>query len=148
MPVFTAQVSNLQFLGPILNVQIAPSKAASQAMDKAGVAVPAAMTISAMIDTGATSSVVKTGLAQQLNAQPVGLQHINTPSSQGVPCYEFFLQLILQPTGGLLASVELEARFIEAPLHGQNIHVLLGRDVLSLGIFIYNGANNSFTLSL
>lgn len=36
---------------------------------------------------------------------------------------------------------------LEAPLQGQNIDCLIGRDVLSQGVFVYIGYTNLFSLS-
>jgi len=35
----------------------------------------------------------------------------------------------------------------EAPLQGQNIQCLLGRDLLAYGLLVYNGPTNTFTLA-
>jgi hypothetical protein len=41
----------------------------------------------------------------------------------------------------------LDITVVEAPLHGQSIELLLGRDVLQYGVFIYVGHDHRFTLS-
>lgn len=54
------------------------------------------------------------------------------------PLYAVLLQL---PVGFVEVTV------IEAPLDGHTITALIGRDVLGLGILIYQGVSNQFTLS-
>ena len=44
-------------------------------------------------------------------------------------------------------NVVAEVAAIEAPLEGQAIQCLIGRDVLSHGVFVYTGYINQFTLS-
>ncbi len=44
-------------------------------------------------------------------------------------------------------NVIVEALAIEAPLRGQHIQSLVGRDVLAHGVFVYTGYINQFTLS-
>jgi len=44
-------------------------------------------------------------------------------------------------------NVVVETAVIAAPLQGQHIQCLVGRDVLHHGVFIYTGYINSFTLS-
>jgi len=44
-------------------------------------------------------------------------------------------------------NVIVETVVIAAPLQGQNILCLIGRDVLQHGVFIYTGYVNTFTLS-
>ncbi len=148
MPVVATQVSNLQAIGPIIDVQIGPTSLAIQAMQKAGTPIPPPVAISALIDTGASTCVIQTGLPQKLGVYPVGSLLLNTPSSENVPCMQYLLQLRFFPTGGLLVPVHIEAVFTEAPLKGQNIQCLLGRDFLALAVLTYVGPTNSFVLSL
>jgi len=51
---------------------------------------------------------------------------------------------MLIPSPGLI----YEGPFISAPLEGQEISSLIGRDVLKNGILIYIGYMNQFTFSL
>jgi hypothetical protein len=94
-----------------------------------------------MVDTGATGSVLRQGLAAQLRLNPVGVTLINTPSSTNVPCYECLVRLVFPN------NVIFETTVLEAPLQGQNIDCLIGRDVLSQGVFVYIGYTNLFSLS-
>lgn len=48
-----------------------------------------------------------------------------------------------QHGGGVYDSLVI----MEMPLQGQNIQFLLGRDVLRLGVLVYNGPRSSFTLA-
>lgn len=94
-----------------------------------------------MIDTGATGSVIQQGLAGQLRLNAVGVTYINTPSSTNVPCYEYLVRLLFPN------NVVAETTAIEAPLLGQHIQCLIGRDVLAHGVLIYIGYGNLFSLS-
>jgi hypothetical protein len=131
----------------VLDGELRPGRDAQQAIQKAGTPVSSPVKIVALIDTGASISVIQQGLAQQLAVHPVGIQHITTPSSQAVPCHQYALQLTLQATGGIKGTVAFDALFTEAPLLGQNIQCLLGRDFLAHGVFMYTGPTNSFVLS-
>jgi hypothetical protein len=104
-------------------------------------AVPAPIQVVAMIDTGATGSVIRQGLAAQLGLNPVGVTYINTPSSTNVSCYEYLVQ-ILFPN-----NVLIETTALEAPLQGQHIQCLIGRDVLANAVLVYIGYANLFSLS-
>ena len=95
-----------------------------------------------MIDTGATGSVITQGLAATLGINPVGTTFINTPSSTNVNCFQFDVQLVF-PNNINIPSIVVT----EAPLQGQYIQCLIGRDVLQHGVLIYTGYDNSFTLS-
>jgi predicted aspartyl protease len=141
MPSFTSQLSNLQEAGPIDELRLAVGSALETALQQANQNIPPPAQAVAMIDTGATSTVVREDLIQQLNLNPVGVTLIHTPSSTNVQCFEYLLRLAFPN------NVVVETVAIAAPLQGQHIQCLIGRDVLSLGVFIYVGYNNSFTLS-
>jgi hypothetical protein len=89
-----------------------------------------------MIDTGAGISVVRQGLLPQLGLNPIGLSYISTPSSTNVACHHHLLRLIFPN------KVLVEATVVEAPLQGQNIQCLIGRDVLAHGVLVYIGYGN------
>lgn len=141
MPSFTSQVPNLQSVGPVVEVRIAVGSAVEAALNKTGTAIPAPVPAVAMIDTGASGTVVQQGMASELGLRPIGLTSINTPSATNVHCYEYSLRLIF-PT-----NVVFETTAIEAPLQGQHIQCLIGRDVLGQGVFVYIGYSNLFSLS-
>ena len=141
MPSFTQRISNLQQVGPVIEVILTPSVAFLQAM-KVSPSATKAIKVLAMIDTGATGTVISQGLAIQLGINPVGTTLINTPSSTNITCHQFDIQMIF-PNNVNIASIVVT----EAPLKGQHIQCLVGRDVLQHGVFIYTGYDNSFTLS-
>lgn len=96
-----------------------------------------------MIDTGATSSVANPKVIQAMKINPIGVTKINTPSSVGVKCYQY-KAAILFPNNVFVKTSEL----IEAPLQGQHIQCLIGRDILRHGVLIYNGYMRTITFSL
>jgi hypothetical protein len=117
-------------------------------MQNEGGAVPDPITVAALIDTGASSSVIQCGLAQRVALHPVATQRLSTPSSENVLCDQSMLRLTFYPTGGILMSVYFDAVFTEAPLKGQNIQCLLGRDFLAHAVLTYTGPTNSFVLCM
>jgi len=112
-----------------------------EVLRKSGQNIPMPVQALAMIDTGATGTVVREDIVKQLNLNPVGVTLINTPSSTNVQCYEYLMR-ILFPNNVIVESV-----VIAAPLLGQHIQCLIGRDVLRHGVFIYTGYIDTFTLS-
>lgn len=141
MPSFTSQVPNLQAVGPIVELRIAIGAAIEAALQKSGSPIPPPIPAVAMIDTGATGSVIRQGLAAQLGLNPVGITYINTPSSTNVACHEFLVRLVFPN------NVLFETTVLEAPLQGQHIQCLIGRDVLAHAVFVYIGYGNLFSLS-
>lgn len=142
MPSFTAQLPNLQAMGPLVEMRIWVGTPVEEALKKADRKIPEPVAAKGMIDTGATASVIQPAIAQQLGLQPVGIVSISTPSSENVPCLQYVVRLIFPN------NVIVEALAIEAPLRGQHIQCLVGRDVLAHAVFVYTGYINQFTLSL
>lgn len=141
MPSFTTQVPNLQAVGPIFELRIAVGAAVETVLRATSATIPPPVPAVAMIDTGATSSVIRQGLAIQLGLNPVGVTYINTPSSTNVACYEYLVRLVFPN------NVVFETTVIEAPLQGQHVQCLIGRDVLSQAVLVYIGYGNLFSLS-
>lgn len=141
MPSFTQRLPNLQEFGPVIEVTLMPSVPFIQTTGATASAAKA-IKVLAMIDTGASGTVISRGLAALLEINPVGTTLINTPSSTDVSCLQFDVQLIF-PNHVIVQSIVVT----EAPLQGQHIQCLIGRDVLQHGVLIYTGYDNSFTLS-
>jgi hypothetical protein len=142
LPSFTSQIPNLQSVGPIVELQIAVGTPVQNALVATGHAVPLPVRAVAMVDTGATGTVVQRGLLAPLQLNPVGATHINTPSSTNVACYEHSVRLLF-PSKVLVEGITV----IEAPLQGQHIQCLIGRDILAHGVLVYIGYSNLFSLS-
>jgi predicted aspartyl protease len=128
-------------MGPLVDLRVWIGTPVEEALKNAGSKIPEPVAAKGMIDTGATGSVIQPALASQLGLQPVGVVSISTPSSENVPCAQYVVRLILPN------SVIVEAFAIEAPLRGQDIQCLIGRDVLAHGVLVYTGYINQFTLS-
>ena len=125
----------------MLDCQIAVPQQLEALLAGEGTPVPAPIPVSMLVDTGASGTLIQAGLPQRLGLQPVGSQLISTPSSENVHCLQYSFRLLLPK--GLVAVVTA----VEAPLQGQNIQGLIGRDLLQHGILVYLGQENQFTLS-
>jgi predicted aspartyl protease len=104
--------------------------------------LPKPVQVVALIDTGATGTVLQTGVAASLNLKPVGRVQITTASSAGLECPEFSVQLLFPA-----ARVAVEVAAIEAPMQGQPVQMLIGRDVLAGAVLVYNGVASHYSLS-
>jgi hypothetical protein len=141
VPSFTIALQDLQQVGPITELGLAVPQALEDELRRRSEPVPTPTRLLAMIDTGASASVIQQGLATQLGLQPIGTTLINTPSSTGVSCYEYAVRLAFPN------NVVVEGTVIEAALQGQHIQALIGRDVLAHGVLVYIGYTGQFTLS-
>jgi len=129
--------------GPVVEVLIGPSQLFMQAMAPRGVTPAVSAKALAMIDTGASGTVVTPMVIQQLGLKPVGVTMMSTPSTTApVQVSQFNLGLSF-PNGVFVPSIIA----IEAPLSGQHIQCLIGRDVLKHGVLTYIGYMNQFTVS-
>lgn len=95
-----------------------------------------------LIDTGASASAIKIGIARELNLTPHGTITISTTSHRSVVCATFDIDLIF-PRQKVGAQ---NVRVFESNFQGQPIDGLIGRDILGKGILIYSGYDNSFIL--
>jgi len=141
MPSFTIQVPNIRETGPIVEVGITVGSVIEDIIKESGQIIPLPFQTLAMIDTGASKTVIQEDVVKQLNLNPTGVMKITTASHVDVECYKYIVK-ILFPN-----NVIFETSVVAVPLSGQNIHCLIGRDILGFAVFIYNGYTNSFTLS-
>ncbi|MDP2788476.1 MAG: retroviral-like aspartic protease family protein [bacterium] len=141
MPSFTTQIPNLQEVGPVVEIKVAIGSFVENVFRQNNQNIPNPIPALAMIDTGATGTVIREDIVQQLKLNPVGITFINTPSSTNVQCYEYLIRLLFPN------NVVTESVVIAAPLQGQHIQCLIGRDVLRHGVLVYIGYTNTFTLS-
>jgi len=143
MPSFTNQIANMVQVGPIVEISVGPSLSYAQAMAKKGLSVPQPVKAVAMIDTGASGTVITPSVTQQLGLSPVGLSKMSTPSTTTAVTAAVFNLGLTFPNGVSVASIMA----LEAPLGGQHIQCLIGRDVLQHGVLTYIGYINQYTLS-
>ena len=135
MASFTETLVSLERDGPRFTCGIAAPPTVSDTP-------PARIQVIALIDTGVTRSVMKVGLAQHLQLKPVGRSRLTTANGQIVPTYEYHVEFHL-PQGIVVESVSFEAK-----LAGDQVQLLIGRDVLARGTFHYSGCDNQFTFTL
>ncbi|MDR3000534.1 MAG: retroviral-like aspartic protease family protein [Fibromonadaceae bacterium] len=139
MPIINIKSQNLKREGPVMDIVVS----ASERMAKGKLGLPTeTISLKALIDTGASCSALSSAVIKQLALEPVGESLMNTPSHSKVPCKIFDIRMIM-PDNVRVKSVLV----IEAPLEGQNIQCLIGRDILGLGILVYNGQEGLFSLS-
>jgi hypothetical protein len=144
VPSFSSNIANLEAVGPVVEVLIFPSVAQVQQLQQSHQPIPAPVKIQALIDTGASGSCINPAVAESLALSQVGVSNMSTPSTTTpVQCPIVMLDVLFMPNqvkvGNIFATV--------APLGGQQIQMLIGRDVLKHGVLIYTGYINQFTLS-
>jgi predicted aspartyl protease len=102
--------------------------------------VAAPISVSALIDTGAASTVITPEVARLLRLSTVGVVRIHTPTTiEPVLARQFYVNIYLTQTFALD-----DILVTEASMTGQPVQCLIGRDILSRGVFTYSGVENLF----
>lgn len=143
MPLVTGRHRDLLQLGPQLPIAIAASARYLESLNIAPEEAPKPVRGMALIDTGASRTVIQSGTGKELGLNPVGRQNISTASTDAVPCDQYDVNLLFVAQNVHFANLVV----IEAPIRLQPVICLIGRDVLSQAVFVYIGYDNSFTLA-
>jgi hypothetical protein len=143
VPAFTSVVADLTSAGPALQLSIGPSRELITALSGVGLRVAAPQAVTALIDTGAHTTVLNPDIVKRLGIQPVGIATINTPSSTTpLACNRYHINVYF-PEEFVVENVFA----IEAPMAGVPYHCLIGRDILRLATLLYVGPASQFTLT-
>jgi hypothetical protein len=141
VPAWTVHSPNLRRLGPVLDIQVGITSVEEAAARAVGDPVPTPFTVTALIDTGASHTVLQQTLPAQLGLQPVSSTAFWTAATTGVVYPQYTVRLFF-PHG-----VEIEVLAVEMPLPGPHVQCLIGRDVLADAVLVYLGESNLFSLS-
>lgn len=132
----------------MVDAYVAVSAPRRAALVAAGQAVPNPVAIRGLLDTGASNTAVDPSVLTALGITPTGTALVNTPTTgtapQTVNQYDIGI-VIPAPSGTPLFSQTLPVISSEL-LAVQGFHALIGRDILSQCVFVYNGSG-FFTLA-
>lgn len=144
MPSLTADI---QPHGPVVRMAVLVSGPRRKALELAGKPVPNPIIIDALIDTGAFCTCVDPSVIQALGLTPTGNVPIMTPSTgtgtHQCNQYDVSIAVMMNTDFKIIDTIPV----LEAHLAQQGHKALIGRDILSQGILIYNGPHNSVTIS-
>ncbi|MEA2166415.1 MAG: Aspartyl protease [Thermoanaerobaculia bacterium] len=142
MPTFTSTVADLLATGPGLQISVGPSRELINALTPLGARVASPQLVTALIDTGAHSTVLNPDVVSRLGIRPVGVAAIVTPSTTAaLICNRYHINVYFSE------DFVVENVFaIEAPMGGVPYQCLIGRDILRRATLIYSGRQNQFTL--
>lgn len=135
--------------GPVIGVFVSVTASRRYVATRFKNTVPEPVRVRALIDTGAAYSCFDSSVFRRLNLAPTYEVTILTPGTGDVPQqlnqYEVDLE-ILSPEQQVIFRFERLAA-VEAPLVAQGIEGLIGRDILSRCLFIFDSAANTFSLA-
>jgi len=138
---FQPNIRLLHREGPKIKVRIGLPSIMAQQLKQQGKKLPL-IEGEALVDTGASISAVDRQVFQQLAISPIGVVTVRSPT---IP-----QQQNLYPVTFIFPELRLTAEstgVIGSNLLNQGIVALIGRDLLTKFVFIYNGSSGSFTLA-
>lgn len=130
--------------GPRLPVEVKVPNALANYLTQKGQPVPSPVSGEALVDTGASVSCVDETVIQRLGVNPVGISQVGTPSSARTAQFQYPAPFAFP--GTTLPQIEI-AHALGSVLQPQGLLALIGRDILSNFVFIYNGPGGFVTLS-
>lgn len=135
-------MADLAATGPVISVSIGPSRELILALGPRMADLPQPHPVTAIVDTGAQTTVLNPDVVARLQLKPVGVAYVNTPTTTvPVQCRRYHVNIYFSD------DFVVENVFaLEAPMGGQPYQCLIGRDVLHLGKLHYDGPANEFTL--
>ena len=148
MPHFTLTVGPF---GPLLIAYIGVSRERAEALQKAGQRPPEPVKTQALVDTGASCTAIDPKVLVQLGVTPTGRVPVHTPSTEATTPHEAnqFDVSILIPglTPHVRPFVVPVLPVIEASLEHQGYQALVGRDILTSCLLVYEGQGGLFSLA-
>ena len=143
---FTLQVNAS---GPILSALVTVSEARAGALITVGQPIPKAVTIRALVDTGASCTCVDPTVLAALNLTPTGSVSVNTPSTGSIPhsANQYDVGFAIPDDGGTPLFLQTIPVVESELLASQGFHVLLGSDILEHCLLVYNGKDAFFSLA-
>ena len=135
--------ASLRGTGAVLRAEISVQPALAAKLEKDGVATPAPVVGKALIDTGAGATAIDVSVCATLDIAPVGVKQVGTAGGQTAQPL-FPVSLHLPGTG--LPRFDISPA-IGCDLSGQGILALIGRDVLSRCVLMWNGPMGHVILS-
>ncbi len=134
-------------LGPIINILVGVTSLRRAQLVVAGQSVPLPVSVLLLVDTGANSTCIDTGVINALGLQPTGSTPVHSASTGSTPhqANTFDISLVFVHPQMHYGNDPLPVTEITlGSQHG--IHGLFGRDVLRSCTLFYNGTADTFVL--
>jgi hypothetical protein len=136
MSITSRNSNDLRHEGAYMTVTVMPPLPVIQSFKKENKHIPR-QEVHGLIDTGCSNTCIDINIAASLGLIAHDETIIHTPSGQSTQLL-YDVTLFFQTTGDVPHNLQV----CGANLSGQPYNALIGRDLLSLGIFIYNGIEN------
>jgi hypothetical protein len=145
MPVLTL---NTDHSGkPVVLLYVGISVDRLEILREQGLTIPVARRVRALVDTGASRTIVEEKYLRSLELSPMSEEEVHTASTGAIPLrlkiFAVELSLAEDVTGTLARNLPV---FASPDLSSLGVQILLGRDVLSRVILTYNGPDREFSV--
>jgi hypothetical protein len=147
MPHFTLMIDGP---GPVVNAAVFLTQGRRDAVTASGGELPTIQVVRALVDTGASITSIDPQVFETLGLTPTGLLDMVTPSTgAGVHTTDTYdVDFLIGAANGETPLQITNLRVCASQLFlNQGINALIGRDILSKCLMVYNGTINSFTMS-
>ncbi|MBS7648570.1 MAG: hypothetical protein QXR06_00990 [Candidatus Bathyarchaeia archaeon] len=141
----------LVVLGPQISVDILPPSIVESWAKSHNVNVKSATSQSALLDSGASITGADENLLADLQYPPIGIANLSTPS--GISRTQVYMVKLIVPSTAdpnfppnIPRIIFDNVRVISVKLGNQRYKVLLGRDIISQTVMVYNGPHALVTL--
>lgn len=137
----------LELYGAVIDLQISAPDTLIQLLKAQGKPIPNPVNGLGIIDTGAFTTSVNKSILSSFGGKPIGTRPVNTAGANlNMDVYAAKISFpgtnIIKPFEETLAMNDLKSSYKEVP-----IIALIGREVLSNCVFIYNGKTGIYTLA-
>lgn len=135
-------------LGPLIDLYVAVSTPRYLVLKAQGGALPPPVLAKGLVDTGASHSAVDSDIVTALGLSPKRIAKVVTPSTGATPhkCHTYDVSLHIPISAGNPPWSKHACEVTRADLKHQGFDVLIGRDMLTEAVFIYDGKSSVFTL--
>lgn len=133
----------------MIDAMVMVSASRRKALTDANQPVPPPVAIRALIDTGASNTCIDPSVLRTLNLTPTGSTPMITPTTGAEPQEKALYDvMVLIPAGNAQPFIQATLPVCECDLfEAQGFHALIGRDILSHCLLVYNGLANYFSLA-
>jgi predicted aspartyl protease len=141
MPEFAFQSASLEAFGPTVKVEVRVSTQLARILLAQRKQVPPAVPITAVIDTGSEWCLFTPDVFAKLGIEPFDVARVTFASgrTEDTNLYDVDLDFSGHRIQGVSA---LEAKLAGVPCEG-----LIGRNLLTRALFVYDGRTNRYSLS-
>ena len=139
--------ASIQEDGLIVTVGIALSTARAEVLKRAGGSPVPPIWVTALLDTGASCSVIDSSVVGSLKLIQAGTMEGHTPSTTAALHTFNLYDVCLAFAKPQVKAISMNLPVAEANLSTQGFLALIGRDVLQHCLLVYNGPLKSYSLS-